>query len=76
MKMKVDEGDLIETLWNVKRRTLTNICSGPCRFNRDIVECKDVYHIDEDFQATGFNRDIVECKGFYHCSEAVWSNSI
>ena len=32
------------------------------RFNRDIVECKEIFEEHIDARRTGFNRDIVECK--------------
>ena len=32
------------------------------RFNRDIVECKEVHPINFFEKSSGFNRDIVECK--------------
>ena len=33
-------GDLIETLWNVKRMQYPSSSPDASRFNRDIVECK------------------------------------
>ncbi len=33
-------------------------------FNRDIVECKDLFMKHSVKVQYGFNRDIVECKGY------------
>ena len=55
--------DLIETLWNVKKRALANKDGGPEGFNRDIVECKDRKRRKGRPEHGRFNRDIVECKG-------------
>ena len=56
-------GDLIETLWNVKKKKLLAIANFVSRFNRDIVECKVLLPPSLPRYLLRFNRDIVECKG-------------
>ena len=55
--------DLIETLWNVKLPVVGFPFRKGLRFNRDIVECKEVFRGITVQRRNRFNRDIVECKG-------------
>ena len=52
---------LIETLWNVKAEPL-QMCIVSSSFNRNIVECKEMYNGTTRGNLVGFNRNIVECK--------------
>ena len=54
--------DLIETLWNVKLKEWEKKGDVEYRFNRDIVECKDMIMRIGTETLLRFNRDIVECK--------------
>ena len=54
--------DLIETQWNVKAHPAQAARQKHYRFNRDIVECKDLCGDSLKHVRQGFNRDIVECK--------------
>ena len=59
---------LIETLWNVKRVRRLAIRSLR-RINRNIVECKDEFYIQNQCYRTCINRNIVECKDITLVSE-------
>ena len=53
---------LIETLWNVKYSSCSNISSKLPRINRNIVECKEVEKTEDVLASISINRNIVECK--------------
>ena len=60
--MGEDTDVLIETLWNVKHKTGTDIPDALFRINRNIVECKEREQNSSFINLLGINRNIVECK--------------
>ena len=58
--------DLIDTLWNVKGFSIVTDPVPFARFNRYIVECKEICFVLCYSRIDRFNRYIVECKVYSH----------
>ena len=54
---------LIETYWNVKDGSATKLDGYQVCINRNILECKDIQHDQEEHRKNCINRNILECKG-------------